>query len=131
MVLYACARGVGCTLQEISSFGSCISKMTKQEPGTVHRKPWEAMANAAARHMLFGRWGLPGASMVAVGTVPLSLLTLVSECSRTLLISLRFWPLGAVCRIVSTALVCVGCFLLFPAALGLASVGPFFAVGLH
>ena len=72
----------------------------------------------------FGRWGLPGPSVVAVGALPWLLLSLMSGCSLILHVALRFGLLGAVCCFVSTAPVCVGCFLLFPATVGLASVLP-------
>ena len=79
----------------------------------------------------FGRWGLPGASLVVVGAEPWLLLSLVSGCSLMLIVVLHLGLLVAVCCVVSTAPVCIGCFLLLPAALGLASVLLFCVVGPH
>ena len=62
-------------------------------------------------HFLSGARGLPHASVVAVGTAILLLLSLVSECSLMLLVRLRLGLLGAVCCFVSATPVRVGCFL--------------------
>ena len=48
-----------------------------------------------------------------------------------LIVVLHLGLLVAVCCVVSTAPVCIGCFLLLPAALGLASVLLFCVVGPH
>ena len=70
-----------------------------------------------------------GDDAVNKGAVPWLLLSPVSGCSLMLLVALRFGLLGAVCCFASTASVCVGCFLLFPASLGLVRVLPFCVVG--
>ena len=77
----------------------------------------------------FGHRGFAWRLLVAVGAVLLLLLSLVSECSLMIFPRLRLGLLGAVCCFVSAAPLHVGCFLPLPAALGLAIVLPFCAVG--
>ena len=55
----------------------------------------------------FGRWRLPGASVVAVGAVPLLLRSLVPGDSLILFVRLHLGLLGAVCCFVSAASVCL------------------------
>ena len=78
----------------------------------------------------FGRQGLPGTSVVAVGAVLLLLLCLVLGRSLTLFFRLCLGLFGAVCCFVSAAPVHNGCLLPLLAALGLASVLPFCFVDL-
>ena len=72
-----------------------------------------------------GAGSMPGASVVDVGAVLLLLLSLVSGCSLMLFTRLRLGLLGPGCCFAAAAAVCVGCFLLLPAALGLTGVLPF------
>ena len=67
--------------------------------------------------------------LMAVGTVLLFLLSLVSGCSLMLFVVLRLGLLGAVCCFVSAVSVRIGCFLPLPAALDLAGVILFCNVG--
>ena len=67
--------------------------------------------------------------LMAVGTVLLFLLSLVSGCSLMLFVVLRLGLLGAVCCFVSAVSVRIGCFLPLPAALDLASLLPIRFVG--